>query len=118
MKTIPEKNKLLALFMNGVLHPESNDHWEAISLDGYIRGTFRISDLMYHQSNDWLASVITKIGELHHEININISEGFLTCTLLAYNDKGENVADFLNQGDDAVYETAVQFVEWYNTQQT
>jgi hypothetical protein len=106
---ILQGNKMIAEFMG---------LWEAE--EGYLYNTqfekgFRMSDLQYHSSWDWLMPVVGKIEDLGHIIIIGtLSDPLLTVIYLeGFEQELEGSG---SSKIEAVYKACLAFIEWYNSQ--
>lgn len=104
-----ESNKLIAEFMGATLVDWLSEVDPTYNLKENSC-IYRISEMQYHASWDWLMPVVEKI-----EQDKSIAFGLV-----------RNGAKFLKDGNviadsvcdtkiDAVYYAVIQFIEWYNT---
>ena len=108
MKTIEEKNIMLAQFMGF----EFEDGQERIFMQGL--GS-KLIDETFNESWDWLYPVLLKIKEIENvtDILINILTGYTT---IEYDSEEVNTT-FCSNSSVATYDVVVQFIEWYNQNQ-
>jgi hypothetical protein len=67
MKTIEEKNCMIAEFMGGTYVHETNTSFAHVKISGYIKGSFLLHELSYHSSWDWLMPVVEQIDHIEYE---------------------------------------------------
>lgn len=127
---IIENNKLIASFMGGKFRGESrlnlvvNEIW--LPMHGVCRfdkiesGSGKI--LHYHNSFDWLMPVVEKIESLEnyviHQTFFNKREVVIKAE---YNREFKNISinyEQPNQKLQATYKAVVEFIKWYNHEQT
>lgn len=113
MKTIEEKNRMIAEFI-GMQKTELGwyDNNEVLKLPNTSDNTF--DDLLFHASWDWLMPVVEKIELLGYSVEKNfqhIDNDWQTLIT-----KGHDILfqDFAKEGIDAIYCTVISFIEWYN----
>lgn len=108
-----EGNKLIAEFMGGKNHPllipytpEPDDIW--FNVDNYPEihpdsSMWKLHELKYHSSWDWLMPVIKKIGELGE--GYTLQDGRLYP--IHY--------DLIGVRIEMAYQKVVDFIKWYNS---
>ena len=125
MKTIEEGNKLIAEFMGGKKNnisdiyylPEFGHYFNSY---GQIEWSdcFRLNELKYHTSWDWLMPVVEKIESFDH-ISVDMTKGY--CRVF----KCYNFEDRYRHGNQlafssdtpkiqAVWSACVEFIDWFN----
>lgn len=67
---------------------------------------FRIIELMYHSSWDWLMPVIDKIRSIGYRVNIDFGK-ITQCAI-------SNIDPMMHVVELSVYKTVVEFIKWYN----
>ena len=117
MKTIEEKNAIIAEFMG--LKFKDDDTYiselkEMKSNGIYFEQGYMTSELKYHTSWDWLMPVVEKIESLEYSVEKNfqrIDNDWQTLIT-----KGNDILfqDFAEKSIDAMYCTLVSFIEFYN----
>lgn len=98
MKTIEEKNKLIAEFMQ--LRGEYDEDEKVIYLESDIdgKGIYSLNELKYNSSWNWLMEVVKKIYDLRLENEpVLIVRDALTDASLV-----------------GTFDAVVEFIEWYN----
>jgi len=136
MKTIEEKNRMIAEFMGYKIDIESINicelsesqiafafdylmkpfQREKYMLGGNIFEIENVSELKYHASWDWLMPVVDKIESIHEESNgvkyflydIDITQH--SCRIDSI---GIHMGGF-NSKIEATYAAVLAFIEWYN----
>lgn len=121
--TIVEGNKLIAEFI-GISDFTLNEFDKFLVTDNNkVIGYFSYEDLKYHTSWDWLMPVVEKI-EVEQgciiEIWLSLGKG---CRINRLQPKGSNPITIpfsyeSNSTIEAVWHTVVQFIKWYNQQQS
>lgn len=107
-------NELIAEFMG--LKPEKHsalyDNPTGLSFD-------RAVEPLYYKSWDWLMPVVERIEKHGAIVEINICLATM-CRIVVLNGSRDRIKDFTNGGSipliDAVYLSVVEFIKWYNTQ--
>lgn len=105
MKTIEENNRLIADFMGQLFHngntfiPEHNRYIGFKNFSSF----FKVSDLRYHESWDWLMPVVEAI------YNTGLDEQNT-------NEIGDVTHALLDVNINAVHEAVINFIEFYNKQ--
>jgi len=94
MKTLEEKNRMIAEFMGIVESSIDGQFWTEKSHEGF--GIGKLVGLKYHSSWDWLMPVVEKI----ESVNEGVPQQLLNVSLFSY------IED--------VYNAVVEFIEWYN----
>jgi hypothetical protein len=112
MKTIEEKNQMIAEFMGLVESSIDGQFYTEKSSEGF--GVGELVSLKYHTSWDWLMLVVDKIELLGYSVEKNfqrIDNDWQTLIT-----KGNDILfqDFAEKSIDAMYCTLVSFIEWYN----
>jgi hypothetical protein len=139
MKTIEEKNKLIAEFMGGKFKCVKFDLLDTWTIDlpwfddPSNSSLYFVKQLRYHLSWDWLVPVVEKIenigvnvqikGKYHpwhkktynqttivYDIYKDIDENRATDLIELYRKSSETSFNKL----DTVFEAVVEFIEWYN----
>lgn len=106
MKTIVEKNRMIAEFM-GLRYGRSSVKTYVIENNKEVLP----KDLKYHTSWDWLMPVVEKIESLGYEFQITKEEAYFKDT----DGDFEIVASAFNGSImDNTYNAVVQFIEWFN----
>lgn len=116
MKTIEEKNRLIAEFMGY----ETQDGSSVLSIprvDYFIEdiGWVREDNLKFHTSWDWLMPVVKKVSKFTDEqviMNVDYKHNRSEC-LMYY---GGRFHPHISSEEliDNTYNAVVQFIEWYN----
>jgi hypothetical protein len=119
MKTIEEKNRMIAEFMG--LKFKDDDAYikelkEMKSNGIYFEQGYMTSELKYHTSWDWLMPVAEQIESIHEESNgvkyflydIDITQH--SCRIDSI---GIHMGGF-NSKIEATYAAVLAFIEWYN----
>ena len=120
-ESVSANNKLIAEFMGifAVDIDEQDGFW--YSIDGLMPHGYdkiMLEAIKYNSSWDWLMPVVEKIGELYHQVKIEINEGFPYCEIICYSE-GNCVEEFRNENEttiQAIYEVVLEFIKWYNQQ--
>jgi hypothetical protein len=102
-----EGNKLINIFMHGVLHDGTVQYYEGPDNFQHEGGAF----LKYHKDWNWLMPVVEKI---EHEITpVEILDFQCRISRTIYNPE-----QILTTSDEskiaAVYNAVIQFITWYN----
>lgn len=135
--TTEESNKLIAEFMGGENYPklipytpEPDDIWFNVSQHPEVRhpdnhSMWKLNELKYHTSWDWLMPVVEKIEEIGFMVTTmgtTKSIGKHRCVISSdpYVRKGENHVIFIEEETrfQAAYQAVIQFIKWYNKQLT
>ena len=97
MKTIEEKNRMIAEFMGFKLQDDPNERWfgQYFTVPNKVWAN-RIELLHFHASWDWLMPVVEKI----ESVNEGVPQQLLNASLFSYIEE--------------VYSSVVEFIEWYN----
>lgn len=115
---IIEGNKLIALFMGATLTEDKRDQeymFEASPSPEYAAIYWRISQMKYHSSWDWLMPVVEKILK-----NQNKAAKFTeqVSSELWYSIFSHQISINLLIDINLMWQAVVQFIQWYNTTQT
>jgi hypothetical protein len=115
MRTIEENNRLIAEFMGQLFHngntclPEHNRYIG----EGNYSSFFKVTDLKYHESWDWLMPVVEKVSSIFGEWDYDDER----------REKAEDIfymdnmfSEFISSNIEAIYNRCIQFIEWYNEQ--
>ena len=111
MKTTEQNNRMIAEFMGLVESSIPNKYWTKKTEDGF--GDGKLIDLEYHTSWDWLMPVVYKIESLGYSVNISRIK-------VSINHIGSEEEMFSwvcgdpSKKMEILYETLLQFIEWYN----
>lgn len=114
-ETITQNNKLIAEFMGLPPNPYS-PHLYAINpeiIDGELFAENWVN-LLYHKSWDWMLPVCERIESHGFIVQITMC---LAGSCKIWNYKGNYFGMESNNPIEAVWNTAVQFIEWHNQQQ-
>jgi hypothetical protein len=107
---ITENNKLIAEFLNyGVFEYFTNTH-------KFSR--LRNEELKFHSDWNWLMEVVEKIENLDFKgfsFEVRICDKFASITQTGVT---EEVISFTTEKTkiEAIYNTCIEFIKWYNTQ--
>lgn len=115
MKTIEEKNRIIAEFM-GVEFTKIGERFMASPTPNEV-GSCWEEQLKYHTSWDWLMPVVEKIESVRNEDGYHLIVCIEGTVCKIQNEDGSIIVD----ADDvskmaAIYKAVVQFIEWYNNQ--
>lgn len=116
--SIEQQNRIIAEFMNPDLYRKWND-----------QGDLPIDQLKYHDSWSWLMPVVEKIEALRIEEYETIDNELgrakviifgRCCDIQIDNAIEDNLVEVtaFPSKIQAVYEAVIQFIQWYNTQNT
>lgn len=121
MKTIEEKNKMIAAF-EGYKVDYGFDKKGVLFAGHHIR----LNQLRYHESWDWLMPVVDKIessvfpigtskfGDEGIHVDVQMISG--VCEITDEDRNGTlEINVFANSKLDATYQAVIQFIEWYNS---
>lgn len=111
-------NKLIAEFMN-FRWIEEDANWY-VPTDEYSKfgASFKVDDLKFHKSWDWLMPVVEKIGDIEgccfelHEGNNHVAQ-------IWYCPKPYDLTVFSEKDNTLInntWEVIVEFIQWYNKQ--
>jgi hypothetical protein len=121
MKTIEEKNRIIAEFMGYEEEQTENGEFvyaiefkNPVKLNDIQVEFFFAHELKYHTSWDWLMPVVEKIESLGYNVEKNfqhIDNDWQTLIT-----KGHDILfqDFAKEGIDAMYCTVISFIKMYN----
>ena len=128
MKTIEEKNRMIAEFLGCYKYPENSfdnvwsyeiyGHIDFVDDGEYEKHFYLPAEMKFHDSWEWLMPVLKKIrgiedGMLVERIDFMPNDGIAIHIIGAASIIVD--ADGSVDGDKvATYEAAVQFIEWYN----
>jgi hypothetical protein len=111
-----ENNKLIAEFMGCLTHAETKAH-----LTNY--GFYHTEDLQYHSDWNWLMEVVEKIENLTDKDNFVLYDFNIYSDAVIITDQQENTLVIVNKSDgnfttkkEAVYNACVEFIKYYNLQ--
>lgn len=111
-----ENNKLIASFLGQTSTIYEFPQFGYINTRGDWNDTFSATELKFHKDWNWLMPVVEKIESI--DFVFNIRQGHVSIV----NNSGKK--PFYTGGDivkeskkEAIYETAVKFIKWYNQQQ-
>ena len=119
MENIIENNKLIAEFLGGIKQPFEFPQFGYINSMGDWKDTFFDNQLKFHSNWNWLMSVVEKIENLQDEnncaiYNVQIEQSF---TEIIDNHTSETIVEVdSNSKIEAVYQSCVEFIKWYNEQ--
>jgi hypothetical protein len=121
MKEIIENNKLIAEFMGGLWNEPSQmygignaEYIKIGKVKGYVKACYhyKLTDLKYHSSWDWLMPVVEKI-ERHNEFT-NVLFFPQGCSININTENGFHFDVDCDAKIEAVYNACVEFIKWYN----
>ena len=129
---VVENNKLIAEFMEKELSPITLEQFRKLKQRDkhLINGSF-VEDLCYHNSWNWLMSVVEKIENLKTPItnNPNLLGKFVNyefhlqnkhIKIYAHGEVTKEIVDLSSSESEtkieAVYKACVKFINWYNKQ--
>ena len=112
MENILENNKLIAEFMGGYQY---DNHDDFITFDEtnnmFSHNTISLENLKFHSDWNWLIEVVEKIESLGYRIEIVKH----ICRIHIWNKEiiiiSENIPKI-----EAVYNSCITFIKWYNKQ--
>lgn len=114
MKTIEEKNRLIAEFMGWSSNESRTVYYEPTDKIQGISG-FDVANLRFHTSWDWLMPVVVHINATT-EYTFVIQA--MDCYVYDVNSGNQITQPSMKHQPDelinSVYETLIQFIEWYN----
>lgn len=120
-----EKNKLIAEFLQ--VDKNENGTFElpqygTIRLNGDFKTEFIAENLQYHKDWNWLMEVVEKIENDINGLSIYYLEIFKSptnknqvCRIYSKDGK-QQVNEYAETKIQAVYNTCVEFIKWYNQQ--
>lgn len=119
-----ENNKLIAEFLGGYQY---DNHDDFITFDEtnniFSNDTISLKNLKFHTDWNWLMQVVEKIESLHSVNSVVIGKGHCFITFYEkYKNESKlfkSESQFANvelRKIEAVYNTCVEFIKWYNEQ--
>lgn len=125
-ENIIASNKLIAEFMGAVTHKtapgiilpyiKSDEVWYGNNTipNEQRESAFKISELKYHSSWDWLMPVVKKIGKMYEDL---VKNAYETKTPISY-EIHSTYADVICRNVTIevgyLFEIVVEFIKWYN----
>ncbi len=114
-----ENNKLIAEFMGLVKSSYRNMYWTEKSKEGFGEG--ELVNLLYHTSWDWLMPVVDRIEGIIDEhgcakYNVRVEQSWVD--IIDNHTSDEIVKVDGDNRREATYKAVVEFIKWYNEQDT
>lgn len=112
MKTIEEKNRIIAEFMGATFY-EDTKHW--YDEEGGYMGEL---NLLYDKEWSWLMDVVDKIETINDgAFDVNILKN--GTQIFEYSANGRDIVDNVGRISyenkiEHTYQAIVEFIEWYN----
>jgi hypothetical protein len=113
MKTLEEKNRMIAEFMGIVESSIDGQFYTKKSSEGF--GLGELVSLKFHESWDWLMLVVEKIESFegthgnNYKFTIQNETSYIDCTNIISSPSVKSKIE-------STYQVVVEFIEWYNEQ--